>query len=106
MVTTDTVVLRVKPGSGVGHVGTAHRDQGQQGTARDRRSSQLGSHIGQVLLGEEITGVDFGEDWISIEPGANYERTKAKIEDVVSGYPRMFTNVGTYLAERISEVIS
>ena len=66
----------------------------------------FGSHIGQALLGEEIAGVDFGENWISIEPGANYERTKAKIEEVVSGYPGMFTNVETYLAERISEVIS
>ena len=66
----------------------------------------FGSHIGQALLGEEIAGVDFGENWISIEPGADYERTKAKIEEVVSGYPGMFTNVETYLAERISEVIS
>jgi CzcA family heavy metal efflux pump len=66
----------------------------------------FGSHIGQALLGEEIAGVDFGENWISIDPKANYEKTRGEIEDTVAGYPGMFTNVETYLAERISEVIS
>jgi CzcA family heavy metal efflux pump len=66
----------------------------------------FGSHIGQALLGEEIAGVDFGENWISIDPDADYEKTRGKIEEVVAGYPGMFTNVETYLAERISEVIS
>ncbi|MEA2843751.1 MAG: hypothetical protein QOJ69_1422, partial [Actinomycetota bacterium] len=66
----------------------------------------FGSHIGQALLGEEIAGVDFGENWISIDEKANYDETRTEIEDVVAGYPGMFTNVETYLAERISEVIS
>ncbi len=66
----------------------------------------FGSHIGQAMLGEEIAGVDFGEDWISIDPKANYDETRGKIEEMVAGYPGMFTNVETYLAERISEVIS
>jgi CzcA family heavy metal efflux pump len=66
----------------------------------------FGSHIGQALLGEEIAGVDFGENWVSIAPGADYEKTRAEIEEVVAGYPGMFTNVETYLAERISEVIT
>ena len=66
----------------------------------------FGSHIGQAFLGEEIAGVDFGENWISIDPKANYDETKAKIEEAVSGYPGMFTNTETYLDERISEVIS
>src|SRR6185436_18462165 len=50
----------------------------------------FGSHIGQALLGEEIAGVDFGENWISIDPKADYGKTRAAIEDVVSGYPGMF----------------
>ena len=28
----------------------------------------FGSHIGQAFLGEEIAGVNFGENWISIDP--------------------------------------
>jgi Cu/Ag efflux pump CusA len=66
----------------------------------------FGSHIGQALLGEEIAGVDFGENWVSIDPKANYDRTRGQLEDTVAGYPGMFTNVETYLTERISEVIS
>ena len=66
----------------------------------------FGSHIGQALLGEEIAGVDFGENWISVDPKVNYEKTLGKIEEVVASYPGMFTNVETYLAERISETIT
>ncbi len=66
----------------------------------------FGSHIGQALLGEEIAGVDFGENWISVDPKVDYDKTRAQIEETVSGFPGMFTNVETYLAERISEVIT
>jgi CzcA family heavy metal efflux pump len=66
----------------------------------------FGSHIGQALLGEEVAGVDFGENWISVDPKANYDKTRGEIEETVSGFPGMFTNVETYLAERISEVIT
>jgi CzcA family heavy metal efflux pump len=66
----------------------------------------FGSHIGQALLGEEIAGVDFGENWISVDPRVDYDKTRAEIEETVSGFPGMFTNVETYLAERISEVIT
>ena len=93
-----------------GHVpagGAAHRHLGQQGAAGDPgRAQDFGSHIGQALLGEETAGVDFGENWISVDPKANYDKTRAEIEETVLQYPGMFTNVETYLAERISEVIT
>jgi CzcA family heavy metal efflux pump len=66
----------------------------------------FGSHIGQALLGEEIVGVEFGENWISIDPKADYEETLAAIEEVAAGYPGMFRSVETYLNERIDEVLS
>lgn len=66
----------------------------------------FGSHIGQAFLGEEIAGVDFGENWISVDPKVNYDKTRAKIEQVVGDYPGLFTNVETYLHERISETIT
>jgi len=66
----------------------------------------FGSHIGQALLGEEIAGVEFGENWISIDPKADYEETLAAIEEVAAGYPGMFRTVETYLNERIDEVLS
>src|ERR671937_1961878 len=66
----------------------------------------FGSHIGQALLADEVNGVNFGENWISVDPAADYDKTVAAIEEVVNGYPGLFNNVETYLNERIDEVLS
>ena len=66
----------------------------------------VGIHIGQALLADETVGVNFGENWMSIDPNADYEKTIAAIEEVVYGYPGLFHNVETYLNERIEEVLS
>jgi Cu/Ag efflux pump CusA len=66
----------------------------------------FGSHIGQALLGDETNGVNFAENWISIDPNVDYDETVEAIEKVVSGYPGMFHNVETYLNETIDEVLS
>jgi CzcA family heavy metal efflux pump len=66
----------------------------------------FGSHIGQALLADEINGVNFGENWISVDPAADYEKTVSAIEEVVNGYPGLFHNVETYLNERIDEVLT
>ncbi len=66
----------------------------------------FGSHIGQALLGEEIVGVNFGENWISVDPKADYDKTVGALEDAVAGYPGVYTDVQTYLNERIKEVLT
>ncbi|TMQ63937.1 MAG: efflux RND transporter permease subunit, partial [Candidatus Eisenbacteria bacterium] len=66
----------------------------------------FGSHIGQALLADEVCGVNFGENWISIDPKADYDATVAAIEKVVYSYPGLFHNVETYLNERIDEVLT
>src|SRR6185295_2769768 len=66
----------------------------------------FGSHIGQALLAEETVGVNFGENWISIDPKADYDETVAAIDKVVHSYPGLFRNVETYLNERIEEVLT
>jgi CzcA family heavy metal efflux pump len=66
----------------------------------------FGSHIGQALLGEEIAGVDFGENWISVDPAADYEKTLEEVEATADAYPGLFRNVETYLNERIDEVLT
>ena len=66
----------------------------------------FGSHIGRALQGEEISGVNFGENWISIDPKANYDQTLARIQAVVDGYPGLFRDVQTYLRERTKEVLT
>jgi CzcA family heavy metal efflux pump len=66
----------------------------------------FGSHIGQAFLGEEIVGSNFGENWVSIDPNADYDRTIAAIHDVADQHPGLYRNVQTYLRERIEEVLS
>lgn len=65
-----------------------------------------GSHIGQALLADEPYGVNFTENWISVEPDVDYDQTLAKIQETVDGYPGLIRDVQTYLKERIKEVLT
>jgi CzcA family heavy metal efflux pump len=65
-----------------------------------------GSHIGQAFLAEETEGVNFGENWISISPKADYDKTIAAIQKTADSYPGIYRNVQTYLRERISESLT
>jgi CzcA family heavy metal efflux pump len=66
----------------------------------------FGAHIGQALLGDETSGVNFGELWISIDPNADYQGTLDRIQEVANRYPGLRHNVYTYLRERTDEVLS
>ncbi|MBA3430046.1 MAG: efflux RND transporter permease subunit, partial [Actinobacteria bacterium] len=65
-----------------------------------------GSHIGQAFLSDEPVGVEFGENWISVDPSVDYDKTVASIQEVVDGYPGIRRDVLTYLKERIREVLT
>jgi CzcA family heavy metal efflux pump len=66
----------------------------------------FGAHIGQAFAADEVVGVNFGENWISISKEADYDKTHAKIEEMVEGYPGLYRDVQTYLKERIREVLT
>jgi CzcA family heavy metal efflux pump len=66
----------------------------------------FGAHIGQALIMDEVVGMYFGENWISVEPSVDYDQTVAKIQETVDGYPGIFRDVQTYLKERIREVLT
>jgi CzcA family heavy metal efflux pump len=78
--------------------------------SRDLRAipgvQSFGSHIGQAVLAEEIVGANFGENWITIDPAANYDETLAKIQEVVDSYPGLYHDVLTYFNERVDEVLA
>jgi len=65
-----------------------------------------GSHIGQALLSDEVYGVYFGENWISVDEEADYDKTLAAVHRTVEGYPGLYRDVQTYLRERIKEVLT
>jgi CzcA family heavy metal efflux pump len=66
----------------------------------------FGAHIGQAFQGEEVAGVNLGENWVTIDPSVDYDKTLAAIEDLTNEYPGLFRETQNYLDERIEEVVS
>ena len=55
---------------------------------------------------DEVYGIYFAEHWISVDPSVDYDKTLAKVQELVDGYPGFYTDVQTYLKERIREVLT
>ncbi|AXK40211.1 efflux RND transporter permease subunit [Crenobacter cavernae] len=66
----------------------------------------FGAHIGRAIGGDEPYGVNFTENWISVDPSVDYDKTRASVEAAVAGYPGLYRDVQTYLKERIKEVLT
>ncbi len=66
----------------------------------------FGAHIGQAFAADEVVGVNFGENWISISPDVDYDKTIAAIDEMVKGYPGLYRDLQTYLKERMREVLT
>jgi Cu/Ag efflux pump CusA len=66
----------------------------------------FGSHIGRAIQADEVVGINFTENWISIDPAADYDTTLAAVQGTVDGYPGLYRDVQTYLKERIREVLT
>jgi CzcA family heavy metal efflux pump len=66
----------------------------------------FGSHIGQAFLGEEVAGVNFGENWLSIDEKTDYDKTLASVAAVLTRYPGVYRDSLTYLNERVEEVLT
>lgn len=66
----------------------------------------FGAHIGRALVADEPVGMNFTENWISVDPKADYDATLARIHETVAGYPGIYRDVQTYLKERVREVLT
>jgi Cu/Ag efflux pump CusA len=66
----------------------------------------FGAHLGNAVGGDEPYGVNFGENWVSVDPNVDYDETRNAIIEAVAGYPGMRRDVLTYLRERIKEVLT
>jgi CzcA family heavy metal efflux pump len=92
--------------------GTSHPEERRIVTQASRQMkaipgvSSFGSHIGQAFLAEEIVGANFGENWISVDRNADYDKTLERIEAEVDAHPGLYHDVQTYLRERIDEVLA
>ncbi len=77
-----------------------------QGAADHSRRPQLRFPHRAGLLMDEVYGIYFGENWISVDPSVDYDATLAKVQELVDGYPGLYRDVQTYLKERIREVLT
>jgi CzcA family heavy metal efflux pump len=66
----------------------------------------FGAHIGRALVADEPVGIDFTENWVSVDPKVDYKKTLDAIQETVDGYPGIYRDVQTYLRERIKEVLT
>jgi len=66
----------------------------------------FGAHIGRAVGGDEPYGVNFTENWISVDRKVDYDETRGAVEAAVDGYPGLYRDVQTYLRERIKEVLT
>jgi Cu/Ag efflux pump CusA len=66
----------------------------------------VGSHIGTALLGEEINGVNFSETWLSLANNVDYSKVLTQIRAAAVSHPGAYSDVQTYLHERIDEVLT
>jgi Cu/Ag efflux pump CusA len=66
----------------------------------------FGAHIGRALMADEVVGIYFTENWVSVDPSVDYDTTVNAIQNTVDGYPGLLKDVQTYLKERIREVLT
>ena len=55
-------------------------------------------------MSDERANVNTGEIWVSMDQGADYDRTLDAIQTTVDGYPGLSRSVTTYPADRVAEV--
>jgi CzcA family heavy metal efflux pump len=92
--------------------GTSHPEEARivSQASRELRTipgvRNFGSHIGQAFLAEEVVGSNFGENWVSIDRNADYDKTLGALVEAVDAHPGLYHDVQTYLRERIDEVLA
>jgi CzcA family heavy metal efflux pump len=65
----------------------------------------VGGHAGRALLSDQVVGTEASELWITLDPKADYDTTRASIDEVVRGYPGLNRDVVTYPSARIDQVL-
>ncbi|MEA2523114.1 MAG: hypothetical protein QOF73_341 [Thermomicrobiales bacterium] len=63
----------------------------------------VGAHVGRAVTGDQSTDVNGGELWVSIDSGADYDRTVSAVREVVDGYPGLDNSVLTYTEQKLAE---
>ncbi|MBU6238497.1 MAG: efflux RND transporter permease subunit [Planctomycetes bacterium] len=94
-----------KPGIGIDAMNRITKRASEEMMAVDGVLN-FGSHIGRATVADEVVGPNFTELWISIDYQKDYDKTVAKVQTIVDGYPGLYRDLLTYLTERIKEVLT
>ena len=66
----------------------------------------VGTHVGRAVGSDQLVDVNSAELWITLDDRADYGRGRAAIAAVMSGYPGLRTDLGTYPSDRIAQVMA
>jgi CzcA family heavy metal efflux pump len=93
-----------------GAPGTSHPRMKQIATDVSRQLRALpgvantGAHVGRAITGDQTVDVNSSEVWVSIDSGADYDATRAAIENVVRRVPGVSRDIVTYSTQKIRDV--
>jgi CzcA family heavy metal efflux pump len=66
--------------------------------------ANVGAHVGRAITGDQIVDVNSGEVWVSIDSGADYDKTVAAINRAVGTVRGVDRDVMTYSTQKIRDV--
>ena len=91
--------------------GTSHAEMYRMTVAASKELRSIpgvrnfGAHIGRALVADEVVGIDFTENRISVDPKVDYDKTLKAVQGTVDGYRGIYRDVQTYLRERVKEEV-
>ena len=65
----------------------------------------VGFEVGGAITGDQVVGINSGEIWVGLEPGADHDATVAAIDGTIDSYPGLLHAVQTYKPERLGEAL-
>jgi CzcA family heavy metal efflux pump len=66
--------------------------------------SDVSGHVGRAVTGDQVVDVNSSELWVKVDPEADYDATRASIDDALKNYPGLSRDVLSYEKERIRAV--
>jgi CzcA family heavy metal efflux pump len=64
----------------------------------------VGGHVGRAVTSDKVVGINSGELWLSLDPGADHARTVAAVQRVLDRHPEVGGDVASYPEQRIADL--
>jgi Cu/Ag efflux pump CusA len=70
-----------------------------------RGVDEANAHVGRAVVSDQAVDVNAAQIWVSMDDRGDYDRTFASIEETVAGQEDLSTEVTTYSARRVTDVL-